>query len=63
MKATPKRNKPKTAKKTRTRQIPLEDAHREIFVGPVPNSTPRVKLSMYKSVPSVTTYGLVEKPA
>jgi len=62
MKAAPKRNKTKPIKKPRETYV-LEDAHRRMFVGPGPNAPARERLSMYKSVPSVTTYGLCEKPA
>jgi hypothetical protein len=62
MKTGSKRSKAKSAKKLRGEQKILEDTHRRIFVGPSPNAPVRERLSMYKSVPSVTTYGLCEKP-
>jgi hypothetical protein len=62
MKTTSKQHKPKTAKKQRDTQTPLEDAYRRTFIGPAPNVPVRERLSMYKSVPSITTYGLFEKP-
>jgi hypothetical protein len=62
MKAIPKRSKARSARKPRETQKTLEETYRRIFVGPSPNAPARERLSMYKSVPSVTTYGLCEKP-
>jgi len=61
MKATRKR-KVTSARKIRKTQKTLENAYRQIFVGPNPAAPVKERLSMYKSVPSVTTYGLCEKP-
>lgn len=63
MKTIPKRHKSRPTKRTREIYKNMEDAHRKLFVGPNPNAPARERLSMYKSVPSVTTYGLCEKPA
>jgi hypothetical protein len=63
MKATAKQRKVTHAKRSRKTRKTLEDAYRQMFVGPTPNAPAKERLSMYKSVPSVTTYGLCEKPA
>ncbi len=66
MKATVKQRKERKerhAKRPRKTRKTLEDAYRQVFFGPPPNTPMRERLSMYKSVPSVTTYGLCEKPA
>jgi hypothetical protein len=64
MKTISKRNASRSnkSKKPRATRKTFEDAHRRVFVGPSPNTPARERLSMYKSVPSVTTYGLCEKP-
>jgi len=59
----PTKNRKIMARKTRKVQKRLEDAHRQMFRGPDPSAPAKERLSMYKSVPSVTTYGLCEKPA
>jgi hypothetical protein len=62
MKPTSKRTKAKGTKKRReARKDKLEDLYRLLFLAS-PNVTDREKLTMYKSVPTVTTYGLFEKP-
>ena len=65
MKSNSNRSKVVSAsKKRRVSQKTLEKAYRNVFVVPSPGITPtRERLSMYKSVPSVTTYGLCERPA
>jgi len=63
MKATVKQRKGTHAKKSRKTPKSLEDAYRQVFMGPPPSAPARERPSMYKSVPSVTTYGLCEKPA
>jgi hypothetical protein len=63
MKATMKQRRQRRAKRSRRARKTLEDAYRQVFIGPPLNAPARERLSMYKSVPSVTTYGLCEKPA
>jgi len=49
-------------RKTQKAKKTLEESYRQVFLSNQP-SPARERLSMYKSVPSVTTYGLCEKPA
>ncbi len=59
---TSKRKKTKSVKKTRgVQKHLLEDLYRHVFLAN-PSVPDREKLTMYKSVPTVTTYGLFEKP-
>jgi hypothetical protein len=62
MKTISKRGRSKSIKKSRETKRSLENAYRRVFVGPNPTAPAKERLSMYKSVPSVTTYGLCEKP-
>lgn len=62
MKAISKRGRSKSTKNPRESQKTLEDAYRRVFVAPNPSVPTRERLSKYKSVPSVTTYGLFERP-
>ena len=62
--------KPKTKKHTisvrkerRDKKLSLEDTYRQTFTVPMPIGPVRDRLSVYKSVPSITTYGLYEKPS
>jgi len=48
--------------KRRRRQVSLEQIYRTMFTAPMVQPPARERLTMYKSVPSVTTYGVYEKP-
>ena len=58
---TTKRVQPKTVK-VRQIQRTLEESHKQVFVTTPMTTPPKERLSMYKSVPSMTTYGLCEEP-
>lgn len=50
-------------KKSRKMPDTLEDMYKKVFVGPIHPIPAKERLSMYKSVPTVTTYGAYDKPA
>lgn len=63
VKSKSKKSNTKNGKELRKMRVSLEDAHRSLFVSVLPGGGPiRDRLSIYKSVPSVTTYGLYERP-
>lgn len=68
VKASPMKSKPKSTKrrseKTPASQGPsLEESYKRVFIAPGTNLLPtRGRLTMYKSVPTVTTYGAYERP-
>ena len=62
MKTISKQAKAKSKKKRRKTHQNLEDAYRTIFVSPAPTLPLRDRLSLYKAVPSITTYGAYERP-
>ena len=55
-----KKLKPRSRKKSA--QKSLEHHYQTVFAAPISPLPLRERLSMYKSVPSVTTYGAYEKP-
>jgi hypothetical protein len=61
-KTIPKRSSTKHRKKRRGGQKSLEDEYRKVFAVPAPQSPARDRLSIYKSVPSITTYGVYDRP-
>lgn len=63
MKTNPKQSRAIHRKKRkRSGQRSLEDEYRKIFLVPVQQSPVRDRLSMYKAVPSITTYGVYDSP-
>lgn len=62
MKTKPTGRRKKGTKKESDLRLSLEDAYRKVFSSPMPAGPLRDRLSVYKSVPSVTTYGSYERP-
>ncbi len=58
-----KRDGSKPSKSRKTGQKSLEDLYRTLFAVPIHSRFPvRGRLTVYRTVPSVTTYGVYEKP-
>ena len=52
----------KAQKKRKNRARSLEEIYRQYFAIPTHASPLRDRLTMFQTVPSVTTYGVYEKP-
>lgn len=62
MKAKRRAIKTKAGKQRSDKKPALEDVYRQVFSVPLSIGRVRDRLSIYKPVPSITTYGLYEKP-
>lgn len=62
MKSKPQSTKRKSGKTPASQTDSLEESYKRVFVAPFSSYSPaRGRLTMYKSVPTVTTYGAYEK--
>jgi hypothetical protein len=62
MKSKSNKRTPAAKKAPRSRNRSLEETYRKIFTVAPPAGPIKNILSIYKSVPSITTYGLYERP-